>query len=96
MASLISYDLPDTLASWPWPRSIHPCADSVVAESVEWFRAFHAFNNASQRAFDKCNVGERILRLNAGCCAHQSDLQHLQEPSSTHSRAYVSTWRPQR
>ncbi|KAH9830021.1 terpenoid synthase [Rhodofomes roseus] len=42
---------------WPWPRSINPNAEEVMAASAEGCRSFHAFNTTSQRAFDKCKVG---------------------------------------
>ena len=61
MSNSTSYILPDTLASWPWPRSIHPRGEDIVAESAGWFRAFRAFSERSQRAFDKCNVGEHDI-----------------------------------
>ncbi|KAH9917069.1 terpenoid synthase [Fomitopsis serialis] len=56
MAFATSYHLPDTMNSWPWPRSIHPDAEEVIAASAEWLRSFHAFKEESQRAFDKYDV----------------------------------------
>ncbi|KAL5510885.1 hypothetical protein ACEPAG_4642 [Sanghuangporus baumii] len=47
--------LPDTLANWPWPRTINPHYEAVKAESDAWFRSFNAFSTKSQYAFDKCN-----------------------------------------
>ncbi|KAL5513793.1 hypothetical protein ACEPAH_4194 [Sanghuangporus vaninii] len=47
--------LPDTLTSWPWPRTINPHYEAVKAESDAWFRSFKAFSAKSQYAFDKCN-----------------------------------------
>ncbi|GBE81078.1 terpenoid synthase [Sparassis latifolia] len=49
------FRLPDTLATWPWPREINPYYDEVMAESSEWFRSFHAFSEKAQRAFDLCD-----------------------------------------
>ncbi|EPS94572.1 hypothetical protein FOMPIDRAFT_84975 [Fomitopsis schrenkii] len=45
------------MSTWPWPRRIHPCAEEAVAASRDWLRTLHAFNEESQRAFDKYNVG---------------------------------------
>ncbi|CCM04071.1 uncharacterized protein FIBRA_06230 [Fibroporia radiculosa] len=47
--------LPDTMAAWPWPRTINPYYEEVKAASNAWFRTFKAFNPDSQRAFDKCD-----------------------------------------
>ncbi|TCD62382.1 terpene cyclase [Steccherinum ochraceum] len=47
--------LPDTLADWPWPRSINPHYQEVKEESTAWFHAFEALSPQSQKAFDKCN-----------------------------------------
>lgn len=61
MSAATSYHLPDTMSTWPWPRRIHPCAEEAVAASRDWLRTLHAFNEESQRAFDKYNVGESSL-----------------------------------
>ncbi|KAL5510886.1 hypothetical protein ACEPAG_4643 [Sanghuangporus baumii] len=47
--------LPDTLANWPWPRTINPHYEAVKAESDAWIRSFNAFSTKSQYAIDKCN-----------------------------------------
>ncbi|KAH9940764.1 terpenoid synthase [Epithele typhae] len=55
MSSTIT--VPDTLASWPYPRRINPHYETVAPESATWVRGFRAFGPRSQRAFDKCNFG---------------------------------------
>ena len=50
--------LPDTLASWPFPRRINPHYETVAPESSAWVRRLRAFGPLSQRAFDKCDFGQ--------------------------------------
>ncbi|KAK0214397.1 terpenoid synthase [Armillaria fumosa] len=49
------FRIPDTLAYWPWPRTINPHYEEVKAASEAWFRSFKAFGPESQSAFDRCN-----------------------------------------
>ncbi|EJD08331.1 terpenoid synthase [Fomitiporia mediterranea MF3/22] len=55
--------LPDTLANWPWQRTINPHYEEVKAESDAWFHSFKAFSAESQYAFDKCD----FEHLRTGC-----------------------------
>lgn len=47
--------LPDTLASWPWPRFINPHYEDCKRESSAWTENFHAFGPKAQVAFNKCD-----------------------------------------
>ncbi|KIH93396.1 hypothetical protein SPBR_04258 [Sporothrix brasiliensis 5110] len=47
--------LPDTLASWPWPRSVNPHYETVAAESLQWLHSYNFFPAKAQLAFDRCN-----------------------------------------
>ncbi|TCD63514.1 hypothetical protein EIP91_005315 [Steccherinum ochraceum] len=49
--------IPDTMATWPWPRDINPHYQEVKAATLEWFHSFHAFNPRAQHAFDIGNFG---------------------------------------
>ncbi|KAL1940077.1 hypothetical protein VTO73DRAFT_9412 [Trametes versicolor] len=49
--------IPDIMATWPWPRRIHPLYEEVAAESSAWLKSFAPFTPESQHAFDKCNFG---------------------------------------
>jgi Delta6-protoilludene synthase len=50
--------LPETMKNWPWKRAINPHYEEVTAESNTWFKSFKPFNEKSQHAFDKCDIGE--------------------------------------
>ncbi|KAG6359029.1 hypothetical protein INS49_012549 [Diaporthe citri] len=47
--------IPDTLASWPWPRAINPHYEDCKRESSAWAKGFHAFGPNAQTAFNKCD-----------------------------------------
>ena len=51
--------LPDTMAEWPWPRTLNVHYLDVQRESGEWFLGFDALGPRSQSAFTKCNFGEQ-------------------------------------
>lgn len=60
--------LPDTLASWPWPRFINPHYEDCKRESSAWTESFHAFGPKAQAAFNKCdfsrsNESKRAMKL---------------------------------
>ncbi|KAL0568290.1 hypothetical protein V5O48_013701 [Marasmius crinis-equi] len=50
-----TYILPQTLRTWPWQRRINPFHDSCKEESDSWIGSFGAFDQKSQRAFERCN-----------------------------------------
>jgi len=47
--------LPDTLANWPWPRTLNPHYEVVKAETDAWFRSFNALSPKALLAFEKCD-----------------------------------------
>ena len=47
--------IPDTLADWPWPRSLNPHYEEVSEQSTEWLRSFNAFPSRVQAVFDACD-----------------------------------------
>ncbi|KAG1746797.1 isoprenoid synthase domain-containing protein [Suillus occidentalis] len=47
--------LPDTMANWPWLRTINPHFEDVKAEADASLRDFKALSPESQKAFDKCD-----------------------------------------
>ncbi|KKY32392.1 putative terpene synthase metal binding domain protein [Diaporthe ampelina] len=47
--------LPDTLATWPWPKAISPHYEYCKRESSAWAEGFHAFGPKAQAAFNKCD-----------------------------------------
>ncbi|KAJ7509058.1 terpenoid synthase [Mycena galericulata] len=49
------FHLPDTLATWPYPRRINPCYESVKRESSQWLEGFNAFSPKAQKAFNRCD-----------------------------------------
>ncbi|KAH7930432.1 terpenoid synthase [Leucogyrophana mollusca] len=46
---------PDTMAAWPWPRTINSHFEEVKVASDTWFRNFKAFSPQSQKSFDRCD-----------------------------------------
>lgn len=50
-----SIRLPDTLANWPWPRTLNPHYEIVKAETDAWFRSFNALTPKALLAFEKCD-----------------------------------------
>lgn len=53
-----SFRLPDTLATWPWPRRVNPHYAEVKAASAAWLESFHAFSPKAQKAFNVCDFSE--------------------------------------
>ncbi|KAH7926244.1 terpenoid synthase [Leucogyrophana mollusca] len=53
----MTFYLPDTLARWPWPRTISPHFGKVDAASAAWFLQFKALQPKSQKAFDRGRFG---------------------------------------
>ena len=51
-------DLPDTLASWKWPRRLNPHYPAVKKEAAEWVASFGAFTPKAQHAFDLCDFSQ--------------------------------------
>ncbi|KAG1857995.1 isoprenoid synthase domain-containing protein [Suillus tomentosus] len=47
--------LPDTMANWPWPRTINPHFEDVKAEVDASIRGFKALSPESRAAFTKCD-----------------------------------------
>ncbi|KAJ6474479.1 terpenoid synthase [Mycena vitilis] len=47
--------LPNTLRSWPWPRSINPNFEVCKMESSAWCEGFSAFDARAQKAFNRCD-----------------------------------------
>ncbi|KAI3395183.1 hypothetical protein diail_1677 [Diaporthe ilicicola] len=47
--------LPNTLASWPWPRFINPHYEECKGESSGWAESFRAFGPKAQAAFNRCD-----------------------------------------
>jgi Delta6-protoilludene synthase len=54
----LTFHLPDTLATFPWPRSINPHYEVCKAESQAWVESFHAFGPKAQVAFNKCDFSK--------------------------------------
>ena len=52
-----SYHLPDTLRSWPWPRSLNPHWIVAQEESVAWVEQHIELDPAARYAFDQCKLG---------------------------------------
>jgi hypothetical protein len=53
--------LPDTMANWPWLRTINPYFEDVKAEADASFRDFKALSPESQKAFDECDFGSAYI-----------------------------------
>ncbi|KAJ7737458.1 terpenoid synthase [Mycena maculata] len=47
--------LPDTLATWPYPRRINPFYAALKIESSAWLESFNAFSLKAQKAFNRCD-----------------------------------------
>ncbi|KAH7928468.1 terpenoid synthase [Leucogyrophana mollusca] len=50
------FHLPDTMATWPWPRVINPHFEEVKAASDGWFRSLKAFSPKSQKSFERADL----------------------------------------
>ncbi|EIM82223.1 terpenoid synthase [Stereum hirsutum FP-91666 SS1] len=76
--------IPDTLASWPYPRILNPHYAEEKAASAAWTKGFGAFGPKAQDAFDRCD----FKRCRSGC-----DLMNLffviDEHSDTHGEETV-------
>lgn len=68
--------LPDTLVSWPWPRTINPHYEDCKRESSAWAESFHAFGPKAQAAFNKCDFSRS-----------RSSKQRISSP--TYTRIYL-------
>ncbi|KAI0062482.1 terpenoid synthase [Artomyces pyxidatus] len=55
MPSTSQLVLPDSLAQWPWKRTINPHYAEVKAESDAWIQGLRAFGPKAQKAFDMCD-----------------------------------------
>ncbi|KAL0565794.1 hypothetical protein V5O48_016225 [Marasmius crinis-equi] len=51
----VRYDLPLVLRDWPWQRRLNPYHETCKGESATWIRSFGAFDQRSQRAFERCD-----------------------------------------
>jgi hypothetical protein len=47
--------IPDTLAYFPWPRTLNPHFEECKAESDAWIQSFKVFTPKAQIAFNKCD-----------------------------------------
>jgi Delta6-protoilludene synthase len=65
MTTLPQVHLPDvlTLVQWPTPRKLNQHYVEVKLDSDSWLRSFGAFDDSSQKAFDKCNFGQLVACL---------------------------------
>jgi hypothetical protein len=52
------YFIPDTLATWPWPRRLNQHYLEVSAESSAWAVSFEAFSPKAQATFDRCQFSK--------------------------------------
>ncbi|KAJ7611371.1 terpenoid synthase [Mycena polygramma] len=79
--------LPDTLRSWPWPRSINPYYEACKKESCAWCEGFHAFDARAQKAFNLCDfnllASLAFPLLNKEGCRVGCDLMNLFIPTDT-------------
>lgn len=55
--------IPNTLANWPWPRTINSHYESCKAESAAWVESFQAFSPKAQKAFNKCDFSRLRPKL---------------------------------
>ncbi|KAJ7454224.1 terpenoid synthase [Mycena latifolia] len=73
--------IPDTLRSWPWPRSINPYYEECKIESSEWCEGFKAFDAKAQKAFNLCDfnllASLAFPLLNKEGCRVGCDLMNL-------------------
>ncbi|KAL0579187.1 hypothetical protein V5O48_002809 [Marasmius crinis-equi] len=54
-ATTVRYTLPLTLRGWPWQRRLNPTYESCKKESAVWISSFGAFDQRSQRAYERCD-----------------------------------------
>ncbi|KAH8585340.1 terpenoid synthase [Bisporella sp. PMI_857] len=73
--------IPDTMAHWPWPRSINPNYEVCMAESNVWLKTFDVFTPKAQAAFSRCEFGLLASlgypKLNKDGCRVACDLMNL-------------------
>ncbi|KAJ7637838.1 terpenoid synthase [Mycena rosella] len=73
--------IPDTLRSWPWPRSINPYYPVCKVESSAWCEGFKAFDPRAQKAFNLCDfnllASLAFPLLNKEGCRVGCDLMNL-------------------
>ncbi|EMD32850.1 hypothetical protein CERSUDRAFT_161387 [Gelatoporia subvermispora B] len=50
-----TFNLPDTLANWPWPRMLNPHYQTAKVASSAWTESFNAFRPKAQKAFNLCD-----------------------------------------
>lgn len=58
MTAVTFLTFPDTLSSWPWPRTLNPHYAKAKAASDKWLAAFHCLDPQAQNVFDACDFGE--------------------------------------
>ncbi|KAJ7720443.1 terpenoid synthase [Mycena metata] len=51
----MSFLIPNTLRSWPWPRQLNPHYSICKAESSAWCEGFKAFDARAQKSFNRCD-----------------------------------------
>ena len=49
--------VPDTMATWPWPRKFNTLYDEVEAESIAWLKYYKPYTPESQVAHEKGDIG---------------------------------------
>ncbi|KAM7192315.1 terpene cyclase [Naviculisporaceae sp. PSN 640] len=73
--------IPDTLAHFPWPRSVNPHFEECKAESDAWIRSFRVFSPKAQKAFDRCDfsllAAMAYPRLDKAGCRVVCDVMNL-------------------
>ncbi|KAH8886432.1 terpenoid synthase [Thozetella sp. PMI_491] len=73
--------IPDTLASWPWPRACNPNYEICKQESSVWLESFHAFSPKAQKAFNRCDfpllAALAYPTLNRAGCRIGADLMNV-------------------
>jgi hypothetical protein len=55
---LKKFFIPNTLATWPWPRRVNEYTTEVCAESSAWVKSFPAFSPKAQESVDRCKFGK--------------------------------------
>jgi len=58
---LLTFRLPDLLASFPWPRNLSEHYCEAKAESSAWTDSFHPFDEEGRRGFNLCDFSTHIL-----------------------------------
>jgi hypothetical protein len=52
---VLTFHLPDLLASFPWPRNLSKHYREAKAESSAWTESFHPFDEEDLRGFNLCD-----------------------------------------